>query len=123
MTDLPEALPILRHNANATFGPTSTSDVSSCMAAEGNFARHLPQGYSALLAAEDAKKPTIQHLRWGSSEDAGRVAAGEATAAGCEPPEWRGFDLIVVRRNHPPISPTMFDPFYRLLSSPLARER
>lgn len=108
MTDLPEALPILRHNTNATFGCPSNGDEAICEIADGSMATgYSPRGSRSLLTDAGAKMPTIQQLRWGSSEDAERVVTGAASAltaaaveAGRQPPEWRGFDLVVVRRVH-----------------------
>lgn len=103
MTDLPEALPILRYNTNATFRCPSKSDKAICESADGSMTTgYSPRGSRLLLTDKGAKMPTIQQLRWGSSEDAERVAAGAASAAtveaGRQPPEWRGFDLVVVSR-------------------------
>lgn len=104
MTDLPEALPILKHNTNATFGCPSKSDGAIGESADESMTTgDSPRGSRSLLTEGNAKMPTIQQLRWGSSEDAERVAAGAVSAttveAGYKPPEWRGFDLVVVSRS------------------------
>ena len=88
MTDLPEALPILEYNTEATFGPPRDDNRNG-------------------LDGGETKRPAIRQLCWGDSADAGQVAdvAAEAAAAvatttaavGGEGAEWQGFDMIVVR--------------------------
>ncbi len=104
MTDLPEALPILRHNTDATF---ATLDVGV-----GN---NRDDGHSS-ESREACRRPTIQRLCWGDAVDAGQVAAAAATAASAVEggsTEWQGFDLIVVRDEGGPKRPSAV----RLLST------
>ena len=104
MTDLPEALPILEHNTEATFGPPKNGDNHG---GEGDKAEESSRRVMSLPLGGEAKRPDIRRLCWGDSADAGQVAdvAAEATAAAAttttavkgEGPEWQGFDMIVVR--------------------------
>lgn len=108
MTDLPEALPILEHNTEATFGPPRDDDNHG--RASDKTEESYPRG-TPLLADGKATRPAIRQLCWGDSADAGQVAniaaesKAEAAAAaatttasvGGEGPEWQGFDMIVVR--------------------------
>lgn len=91
MTDLPEALPILRHNTEATFGTLRDNDGSLSQD------RHKADG-AAVGKCEACRRPTIRQLSWGDEVEAEEVAA--AAAAKCAEEgetEWQGFDLIVVR--------------------------
>ncbi|CAM9928079.1 unnamed protein product, partial [Scytosiphon promiscuus] len=81
MTDLPEALPILRHNTDATFG-TLGGDNGSSHSHDDEHAARKP-----------CCKPLIKQLCWGDAAEAGEVAA--AAAATGRGSEWQGFDLIV----------------------------
>lgn len=86
MTDLPEALPILRHNTEATFATLAGGSAS----------------HDASKRVEACRRPTIRQLCWGNAVEAGEVAAAAAAAAvpvegGGEGSEWQGFDLVVVR--------------------------
>lgn len=85
MTDLPEALPILRHNTEATFGGLAGGGVK----------------HDVSKSVEACRRPTIRQLRWGDEVEAGEVAASAAAAAAVEgageSSEWQGFDLVVVR--------------------------
>lgn len=94
MTDLPEALPILRHNTGATCGPA----FGNVNHGDDDQARR-PCLRTSLLTGVNGKRPSIRQLCWGNSVEAGEVAAAAAAAAGDEVSEWRGFDLIVVRGN------------------------
>lgn len=108
MTDLPEALPILQHNNEATFGPPRDDDSHGRDSDKAE--ESCPRG-TPLLAGGKATRPAIRQLCWGDSADAGQVAdvaaeaKAEAAAAettttasvGGEGPEWQGFDMIVVR--------------------------
>lgn len=88
MTDLPEALPILRHNTEATFATLA-----------GGSANHDVSGRTGAC-----RRPAIRQLCWGDAVEAGQVAVAAAAAAAAavegdgEGSEWQGFDLIVVRR-------------------------
>ncbi|CAM9819059.1 unnamed protein product [Laminaria digitata] len=108
MTDLPEALPILEHNTQATFGPSPRDDGSH--GRDGDKAEEPCRCLvPSLLAGEEANRPAIQWLCWGDSADAEQVAAAAAVATaaaaaaaattmaavGDEGPEWQGFDMIV----------------------------
>lgn len=110
MTDLPEALPILEHNTQATFGPSPRDNDSH--GRDGDKAEEPCRCLvPSLLAGGEAKRPAIQRLCWGHSADAEQVAAAAAVATaaaaaaaattmaavGDEGPEWQGFDMIVVR--------------------------
>lgn len=89
MTDLPEALPILRHNTDATFGALSGDTDSSH--------RHDDE----LGRRKSCRRPLIRQLCWGNAAEAGEVAAAAAAVAvQGRGPEWQGFDLVVVRRGH-----------------------
>lgn len=97
MTDLPEALPILRHNTEATFGTLIADDGSLTQG-------RLKAGHAAPGNWKARRRPTIRQLSWGDDVEAGEVAAVAAAAAAAaatyveeEESEWQGFDLIVVR--------------------------
>lgn len=106
MTDLPEALPILEHNTQETFGSPRVN--GSHHGRDGDDkAEESCRGGMPLLAGGEAKRPAIRQLCWGDSADAegvAAVAAAEAAVAeaatataGGKGPEWLGFDMIVVR--------------------------
>lgn len=84
MTDLPEALPILRHNTEATFG-TLWGDNGSSRSSDDEHAGRI-----------SCRRPMIRQLCWGDAAEAGEVAASTATEG--QDSGWQGFDLIVVRR-------------------------
>lgn len=99
MTDLPEALPILRHNTEATFRTLIADDGSLSQG-------RTKAGHAAAGLLKACRRPTIRQLSWGDDVEAGEVAAVAAAAAAAaaaamcveeEKSEWRGFDLIVVR--------------------------
>lgn len=95
MTDLPEALPILRHNTNATFATLNDDHGDG----DHNNDRNGLVGRESHGHAADRKscsRPTIRELCWGNAAEAGEVAAAAAAVDG-EGSEWEGFDLIVVR--------------------------
>lgn len=104
MTDLPEALPILEHNTEATFGPPRDDDNHG---GDGDEAEESCRPALSLPTGGEAKRPEVRQLCWGDSVDAGQVAdvAAEAAAAAAttttavdgEGPRWQGFDMIVVR--------------------------
>lgn len=95
MTDLPEALPILRHNTDATFGHSGDDVGGDCSDRDGT--GEACHGRTP-LAGRHAKRPTIRQLSWGDPVEAAEVASAAAAAvAKFEGSEWRGFDLIVVR--------------------------
>lgn len=105
MTDLPEALPILEHNTQATFGPPRDDDRHHVR--DGDKAEKSCHGGMPLLPAGEVKRPAIRQLRWGDPADAeevsavaaagAAVAAAATAAAGGKGPEGQGFDIIVVR--------------------------
>lgn len=92
MTDLPEALPILRHNTNATFGPANHDDASDSAGGYGATGRCLSKSE---VPGGEAERPKIRQLCWGNAAEAERIApdAEEGEISDCH-----GFDLIVVRR-------------------------
>eukprot|EP00752_Nemacystus_decipiens_P016228 g14509.t2 len=79
MTDLPEALPILRHNTEATFATLAAGGANE----------------DASNRTEAYRRPTILQLCWGDEADAGEVAAAAAAAVEEDDSKWQGFDLIV----------------------------
>lgn len=97
MTDLPEALPILRHNTDMTFGP-STNNGAASHGEDGCDAQE-PYREEQFFAGGSARRPTIRKLCWGHAAEAGEVASAVAEEAATRDAdsEWRGFDLIVVR--------------------------
>ncbi|CAM9913652.1 unnamed protein product, partial [Hapterophycus canaliculatus] len=90
MTDLPEALPILRHNTEATFGALSGDNGSS-------------HSHEEDAAQKSCHRPLIRQLCWGNAAEAGEVAAAAAAKAAAvegQVSEWQGFDLIVRGGRH-----------------------
>eukprot|EP00903_Cladosiphon_okamuranus_P008841 g8465.t3 len=79
MTDLPEALPILRHNTEATFATLAERNAN----------------HEVSTRMEACRRPTIRQLCWGDGVEAGEVAAAAAALVEGEGSEWQGFDLIV----------------------------
>ncbi|CAM9943246.1 unnamed protein product [Ectocarpus sp. 13 AM-2016] len=93
MTDLPEALPILRHNTDATFATLNDNEGHG----DNNNDRNSLVGRENHDHAADRRscsRPTIRELCWGNVAEAGEVAAAVAAVDG-EGSEWEGFDLIV----------------------------
>lgn len=86
MTDLPEALPILRHNTEATF--------AALAGGRGSANHDVSQ---RRIEAEACRRPSIRQLCWGDAAEAGEVAAAAAAAVEREGSTWQGFDLVVVR--------------------------
>lgn len=101
MTDLEEALPILRHNTDATFGCAGTSSrIGGTI--DGDGGDHVggepwerPRSKSSARAFQ---RPNIQQLSWGNFEEAAAVARAAARASRVDCSAKRnGFDIIVVR--------------------------
>ncbi|CBN78842.1 expressed unknown protein [Ectocarpus siliculosus] len=98
MTDLPEALPILRHNTDATFATLNDDEGDG----DHNNDRNGLLGrknHDHAADRESCSRPTIQELCWGNAAEAGEVAAAAAAVDG-EGSEWEGFDLIVRGGRH-----------------------